>query len=44
MKIVGHSAGQAQALSTHLGYVRQLHLKPIVDGLVWPIDLPRLRI
>ena len=43
MKIVGHSAGQAQALSTHLGYVRQLHLKPIVDGLVWPIDLPRLR-
>jgi integrase len=43
MKIVGHSAGQAQALSTHLGYVRQLHLKPIVDGLVWPIDLVGLK-
>ena len=43
MKIVGHSAGQAQALSTHLGYVRQLHLKPIVDGLVWPIDLGGLK-
>lgn len=44
MKIVGHSAGQAQALSTHLGYVRQLHLKPVVDGLAWPIDLTGLKI
>jgi integrase len=44
MKIVGHSAGQAQALSTHLGYVRQLHLKPLVDGLVWPINLVALQL
>jgi integrase len=45
MRIVGHAPGAAQALATHLGYVRQLpNLKEVVDGLVWPIDLAGLKL
>jgi integrase len=45
MRIVGHSTGTAQALATHLGYVRELpNLKGVVDGLVWPIDLVALHL
>ncbi|MYM83053.1 tyrosine-type recombinase/integrase [Duganella sp. FT50W] len=42
MKIVGHDDGEGHAV--HWGYVRELpKLKPIVDELVWPIDLQALR-
>ena len=42
MKIVGHDDGSATAV--HWGYVRDLpDLKPIVDGLKWPIDVKALR-
>ncbi len=45
MRIVGHATGTAQALATHLGYVRELpNLKGVVDGLVWPIDLVALKL
>ena len=45
MRLVGHAPGAAQALATHLGYVRELpSLKAIVDGLVWPISLASLKL
>lgn len=45
MRIVGHAPGAAQALATHLGYVRELpNLKEVVDGLVWPIDMAGLKL
>ncbi len=44
MRVVGHSTASAQALSTHMGYVRELpSLKAVVDGLAWRIDLASLR-
>ncbi len=42
MKIAGHK--QSGADEIHLGYVRDLpDLKPIVDGLSWPIDAASLK-
>jgi hypothetical protein len=42
MKIVGHDDGGGRAV--HWGYVRELpDLKPVVDQLVWPINLQALR-
>ena len=45
MRIVGHATGAAQALATHLGYVRELpSLRAIIDGLIWPVDLTGLHL